>query len=110
MNNGVTIGRVTHVFTDRRCVAIVVKQGQIKQGDLLRYLKGDADKDMPGSHDSQHMADSIEIDKKTVTMVEAGQECAIQISVGELPPNNAEVILLDRGKVGEESSPYFVGS
>lgn len=107
MNSGVTIGKVTHVFSDRRCVAIRVKRGQIKQGDLLRYTKGEADKDMPGSHDSQHLAASIEIDKKSVTTVEAGQECAVQINVGELPPNNADVILVDRSELGREASPYF---
>jgi|SaaInlV_200m_DNA_2_1039689.scaffolds.fasta_scaffold126411_1 hypothetical protein len=89
-----TIGKVTHVFTNKRCVAIRIKEGQLNQGDLLKFTKGDASTGMPGVHDSLHKAGSIEIDNESVVSVEVGQECAVHIGSGELPPNNCDVMVV----------------
>ncbi|MBT6691402.1 hypothetical protein HOB10_03660 [Candidatus Parcubacteria bacterium] len=49
---------------------------------------------MPGVHDSLHKAGSIEIDNESVVSVEVGQECAVHIGSGELPPNNCDVMVV----------------
>jgi len=108
MSTNLSIGKVTHVFVNKRCVAILVKQGRLCKGDVIRFIKGDVEKGMPGSHDSTHVVDSIQIGDNQEDVINPRTECAVLIRCGELPPNNATVLLLGRNQEFKDSKPYFV--
>jgi len=120
------MGKVTHCFAPIGCVAIKVRSGSIKVGDKLLFVKGDPPEDRDDKeffdcppdeagqktnwHKSCHLVESIQIDGKDMSSVEAGVECAIKITTPgqSLPPSNASVHLLKQGsKTTREAKPYF---
>lgn len=96
MSEKICVGRVTNVFRNKRCVAIRVEDGDIVEGDILQFVKGDWEKEIPGSYNSRHVIDSIQIDKDSVFAAKKGDHCAVKINFGQLPPNNAQVLVVGR--------------
>lgn len=96
MSGKIRVGRVTNVFKRLRCVAIQVEDGDIVEGDILQFVKGDWEKEIPGSYNSRHVIDSIQIDHDSVFAAKQGDHCAVKINFGQLPPNNAQVLLVRR--------------
>ncbi|MFA5127367.1 MAG: hypothetical protein WC465_05235 [Patescibacteria group bacterium] len=86
------IGKVTHVFAPVRCVAIRTSVVLVA-GDVLRYEKGDRERELPGSHLSDHAICSMQIDHRNIDGCLPGDEVAIRIPAGDLPPNNSHVFL-----------------
>ena len=92
------IGKVTHVYRPIGCVAISLFASSdftIMAGEHLLFEKGDPDKpDLMGNHRSRHQILNIQIGHVDQDAAFSGDECGLELSGRDLPPNNATAYLI----------------
>lgn len=87
------VGKVTHVFSQKRCVAILPKVRLHRGDDILFFYPENKMKEIP-EFELRLRIESLHINREPVVIVDPQRECAVHVPYGVLPPNNAEVYLI----------------